>query len=155
LRRSESYLAIVYYLQVILHSSIAIPAPPPDIDLFHERQLWRNDYDNAHGDISFHLAYTYLRSGKLKYALEEAREASICYKKFLQPYDQPGDHVTIGDLSDYNNKVRRDESRKLRHVWGLIAIITCQMGTSPEILEECQMAIRNIGNFDLGPVEGN
>lgn len=126
--------------------------PSQNNDLLDERILWKNEYLRVFGDISFHLAYTYMRSGKVKYAIEEARLATKTYSQMcgLTTYEL----VPRDDISVYNSKIDRDKQIRLRHAWGLVAVITCNMGSSPEIQEECNLAITMIKGLQIGPVQG-
>jgi hypothetical protein len=133
---------------------VAIPAPVPDKDLLEERVVWMNDYQNARGDLSFHLAYAYMKTGKMKYAHEEAKAARSCFVDCGSPSCKYPDEISSEDRKQYSNRVTRERTKKLRHTYGLIAVITCSMGSSPEILAECEEAIKYLGDYHLGPVPG-
>lgn len=129
------------------------PSSGVDEDELDERIIWKNDCCRVSGDIAYHLAYTYMRSGKMKYAIEEARLASKFYSEM--------DDLPLGDpLSDenlihsYNSNIESDKRIRLRHAWGLIAVITCNMGSNPEIQEECNHALQMVKELHIGPLQG-
>jgi tetratricopeptide (TPR) repeat protein len=121
-------------------------------DPLDDRFIWKNDYLNISGDCSFHLAYTYMRSGKIQYALEEIRKAIKCYNSIVLLDTSLRDiHLlSAQDLGKFNSKVDLEKTQKLRHAWGLVAVITCGMGDNPEAQEECHRAMRNIKYFTSG-----
>lgn len=105
-----------------------------------------NYLTTTHGEICFYLAYTYMRSGKIKYAIEEARSAVSVFEDMRAPRNGDGD-----DLAEFGSSQRQ----RLRHAWGLVAVISCSMGETEEAMEESKHALRMVREFDIGPVQGN
>jgi hypothetical protein len=117
--------------------------------------IWNSEFMNISGDTSFHLAYTYMRCGKIQYALEEIRKAIKAYN-FIDPASislQFPDSLPADDHSFLPRKSDLDLMQKTRHAWGLLAVITCNMGADPEAREECQMALRNVKCLTVGPYQ--
>ena len=112
------------------------------------RPLWKNEYSLIHGDISFHLAYTYMRSGKIKYAIEEGRKSVKLFES-LTSLD------SNENFENYNTNLEKDKKLRLRQAWGLVAVIACNMGDNPEAREESQSALKMIKEMDVGPLQGN
>lgn len=106
----------------------------------------RNALKALHGEISFYLAYTYLRSGKIKYAIEEARAAVDAFESMT--LSENGANAEL--FSEFNNSKRI----KLRHAWGLVAVVTCNMGEDEVTTKESQHALRMVRQLDIGPVQG-
>ena len=135
--------------------SSTFPKPIPS-DPLETHVIWRNEFLYISGDTSFHLAYTYMRSGKIQYALEEIRKAIEAYDSILTLSSSLDnlDSLSAHDLSQCNNNINLEKGQKLRHAWGLLAVITCNMGADPEAQEECQRALRKVKNLTIGPSQG-
>ena len=97
-------------------------------------------YRMLQGDVHFHLAYTYMRSGKIKYAIEEARAAVVQF-----------DSLSAGKGGKDHDTEQRE---RLRHAWGLVAVVACSMGEGEEARAESQRALRKVKELDIGPVQG-
>jgi hypothetical protein len=122
--------------------------PSPHGKLIEKNEYLNNALKSLHGEICFYLAYTYMRSGKIKYAIEEARAAVAAFDSLsLSDYHLEAD----GDVSSEFNKSKRF---KLRHAWGLVAVVTCNMREDDSTMKESQHALRMVRQFDIGPLEG-
>lgn len=119
-------------------------------DIFDQQIIWKNEFNIIVGDISFHLAYTYMRSGKIKYSIEEIKQALKLYEEIqsnLNSYNSENDNNRANIHSQNNVKVR------LRHSWGLYAVILCSTGNK-ELNDEIQTILNKIKSMDIGPLQG-
>lgn len=118
---------------------------PPYDNLLHMRQDMNNAFKDTHGETCYYLAYTYMRSGKIKYAIEEARAAVTIFESLS--YDKVKDQKLQDRLIDTKHI-------KLRHAWGLVAVVALRMGNSAEAKKESQHALAMVRQYDIGPLEG-
>lgn len=121
--------------------------PSPYGKLIQKNESLHNALRSLHGEICFYLAYTYMRSGKIKYAIEEARAAVAAFESLSL-----SDHVAASE--DVSSEFNQSKRFKLRHAWGLVAVVTCNMREDESTMQESQHALRMVRQFDIGPVEG-
>lgn len=139
----------------------ATDSPSPLRPLPHDLLL-QEEFIFLCGDISHHLAFTYMKCGKLLYALEECQLAISRYEEVHTRYlslqqEESGDmvaataadassgakegverirNISLQALADSPRSLYPNESTgqrglpgaifRLRHAWGLLAVIRCQ-----------------------------
>lgn len=116
-------------------------------DILDTQIIWKNEYNIIIGDISFHLAYTYMRSGKIKYSTEEIKQAISLYEEIQSNLNNTNDTSSNNFHSQNNIKAR------IRHSLGLYAVILCSTGNK-DLNDEIQTILNKIKSMDIGPLQG-
>ena len=118
------------------------------------------EYKFLVGDISHHLSFSYLKCGKLLYAVEECSLAIKKYEELQSRYIslQKVKNNLLQELEKSTRAWYPNESSgqrglpgvifRLRHAWGLMAVIRCQRREQTLSTE----ALAKVQQLQPGPV---